>query len=361
MNTMNRRFAILVSAAVVTLGFGCGHDEPDRSRAELEPLTVTVAAVEARSEARPIEVRGIVQPTRQSAVSSRVAGPVIALHVNAGSQVRKGQVLLEIDPQASQGQLAQSEGALAQAQAALALAERNFERFEALYAEKAVAEQELDMSRKQYEQAKGAVEQAKGAVQTAASVAQESAVRAPFSARIVATRVEVGDLATPGRPLVELESLGSQQIWLAVRESDISRVSEGGTIEVGIDALPELGVISGAVEEIVPSADPATHTFTVKVGLGAVRVPSGFSGKGLISGDIIDRLVVPVTAVHQRGGLELVVVRAEDGTARTRAVTTGSSLENGRIEILSGLDAGDEVVLDAPGPLTDGTPLEIAR
>ena len=120
-------------------------------------------------------------------------------------------------------------------------------------------------------------------------------------------------------------------------------------------------MLRGSVVEIVPSADPATHTFTVKVGLGDTMVSSGLSGRATFSGDRTDRLVVPVGAVHRRGGLELVVVRAQDGTARTRAVTTGDTLKNDRIEVLSGLNAGETVAVNAPGPVADGTPLEVER
>jgi hypothetical protein len=115
------------------------------------------------------------------------------------------------------------------------------------------------------------------------------------------------------------------------------------------------------VAEIVPSADPATHTFTVKVDLGAVEIRSGLSGRAFFSGDAGDRLIVPASAVHHRGGLELVVVRAADGGARTRAVTTGARLDGGRVEILSGLDEGEDVATDLPAPVADGTPLEVTR
>ena len=359
MNARNRSFIMLVPIVVLVLSSGCGHDEPTHVGTALEPLQVKTAAVELLSGARPIEVRGTVQPARQAVVSSRAMGPVVALNVQAGDTVSKGRLLLEIQPAASDGQVAQAEGALAQAKAGLALAERNHQRFQALHAEKAASDLELDLARMQYEQANGAVAQAEGAVKTASSIAEDSEVRAPFAARVVATMVEVGDLAAPGRPLVQLESIGGQQIWLAVRESDISRVPKGGDVGVEIDARPDLGVVRGTVAEIVPSADPATHTFTVKVGLGDTVVASGVSGRAIISGDTTDRLVVPTGAVHRRGGLELIVVRADDGTARTRAVTTGNTLEGGRIEILSGLSQGETVAVNAPGPVADGTPLEV--
>lgn len=361
MNARNRRFAILVPIVAMTMSYGCGHDEPHHAVGQLETIAVQTAEVEVMSEAKSIDVRGIVQPGRQAMISSRAMGPVVALRVRAGDTVSKGQTLLEIQPAQSEGQLAQAKGALAQAEAALSLAKRNYQRFQALRDENASSELELDMARMQYEQASGAVAQAQGAVQTASSVANESSVRAPFTARVVSTMVEVGDLAAPGRPLVQLESIGGQQIWLSVRESDIARVAEGDEVDVVIDSRSDLGTLQGRVEEIVPSADPATHSFTVKVGLGDVRVPSGLFGRAAISGDSTDRLVVPVSAVHRRGGLELVVVRSEDGTARTRAVTTGGTLDDDRIEILSGLRGGDVVAINAPGPVADGTPLEVSQ
>ncbi len=349
----------MVLLAVAVFATGCRNEEAKRAALALQPVTATVAPVERLEESRPIPVYGTVQPTRQAFVSSRVMGPVVAVHVTAGEVVRKGQPLVSIAPQTIQGQVAQAKGALAQAEAALALAERNFHRFQALHEQKAASDLELDMARMQYERAKGAVEQARGAVQAAESVADEAVVRAPFDARVVDKLVEVGDLAAPGRPLVRLESLTGRKIWLTVREADIRRVHEGDRLAVRFDTRPDLGEVEGVVDEIVSAADPATHTFTVKVALEGVDVPSGISGRALLPGDVVERLVVPASAVHRRGGLELVVVRGEDGKARTRAVTTGARLPDGRVEILSGLEAGEQVAVDLPGPVADGTPLEV--
>ena len=360
MNTRTSITAAVVVAVSLTLA-ACGSHEAELSEAELTPVSVALAAVERSSDATAIEVRGTVQPTRQASLSSRVMGPVVSVKVRAGDKVATGQTLIEIQAETSDGQLAQAGGALAQAKAGLALAERNYQRYKALHAESAASELELDMARMQYEQALGAVTQAEGAVQAATSVASESVVKAPFAARVVRTMVEVGDLASPGRPLVLIESREGQQIWLDVREADIQRLAIGDEIAVRLDARPELGAVTGTIREIEPSADPTTHTTTVKADLGELQVPSGLSGRAAIAGDAGDRLFAPSTAVHRRGGLELVVVRADDGTARTRAVTTGVDLDDGRIEILSGLDEGDLVAVDLLAPVSDGTPLEVTR
>jgi RND family efflux transporter MFP subunit len=358
MNT--RRFFMWMPLVVLTaIGAGCGHHEAELAQADLEPISVATDTVETFTASDTIEVRGLVQPARQSFVSSRVMGPVVNINVAAGDTVKKGAALLQIEPATAEGQVNQAQGALAQAKAALALAERNHQRYEALHGEGAASDLELDMAKMQLDQARGAVRQAEGAVQAASSVADDAHVRAPFAARVIDTLVEVGDMAAPGRPLVRVESLGGQQLWLTVREADIHRLKHGDRLLVTFDARPDLGSIESTVSEVAPSADPATHTFTVKVDLGDTKIATGVSGRAQLTGDSRERLVIPASAVHHRGGLELVVVRAEDGTARTRAVTTGKELSDGRIEVLSGLNAGETIAVDAAAPVPDGTPLEV--
>jgi len=162
-------------------------------------------------------------------------------------------------------------------------------------------------------------------------------------------------------------------------EVDFGLVELGLELPIQLDARPDLGTINGRVAEILPSADPMTHSFTIKVDLrldgagSGSGIASGMSGRAKIAGAPVDRLVIPEVAVHRRGGLELVVIRAPDGTARTRAVTLGepfapaeaaaaaATAEGGTmIEILSGLAEGEQVLVDAPGPVADGTPVEVA-
>mgnify|MGYP003574196643 CR=1 FL=1 len=350
--------ALTILAAAV-LAAGCGGHEAERAEANLPPVKSRLETVSTRTDSRAIELYGTVQPARQSFVSSRVMGPVVAIHVQPGDVVKKGRPLLEIEPASTEGQLSQAQGALAQAQAALSLAEKNYRRYETLHQGKAASDLELDMARMQYEQAQGAVDQAEGAVKSARSLAGEASVAAPFNARVVEKLAEVGDLAAPGRPLIRLESLSGRQVWLTVREADIHRVTAGQTIGVRFDARPELGLVQGTVDEVAPAADPGTHTFTVKVGLEGVDVSSGSSGRGYLPGEITERIVIPETAVHRRGGLELAVILGEDGTSRTRAVTTGRTFDDGGVEVLSGLAEGDRVLVDAPGPMPDGTPVEV--
>jgi RND family efflux transporter MFP subunit len=330
---------------IAVLLAACG--QPPGERSDSPPaVRASLAKVERTAVPRSVELPGTVEAERTADASSRVVALVTAVRVGVGDAVRRGQVLVEIDPQTTAGQVSQARGGLAQAQAALALAERNYERFQALAASQAASELELDMARTQYEQAKGAVQQAKGAVSAASSVAAESRVVAPFDGRVTAKMVEVGDLAAPGKPLVQIESAGARRLAVAVPESAFAaaRPKPGDRIAVALDSRPDLGRFQGTVAEVAPAADPMAHAVVVKIALGRADVPAGAYGRAWLATGERQALSIPSNAVLRQGGTSLVVVRDEKGAALSRVVTLGDELAGGRVEVLSGL-AGGETVL----------------
>jgi RND family efflux transporter MFP subunit len=272
---------------------------------------------------------------------------VTSIPVRMGDQVRKGQLLLEIDPQVSQGQLSQARGALGQAQAALSLAQRNFERFQALAEQDAASELELDMARMQYEQTMGAVEQAEGAVAAASAVASDNRVVAPFEGRVVRRMVEVGDLAAPGRPLLMLESSGARRLATFVPESLAARagLQVGTELQVAIDSRPDLGRLQAQVVEMTPGADPASHSYQVKLALPAEGLPTGAAGRAWVPTEPESVVSVPTDSILRQGGMTLVVLRTDEGEASPRIVTLGRDLGDGRIEVLSGLGGGESLLV----------------
>ena len=336
---------------ILLLATACGgHQAPPPS--EQAPVTIEadLAVAQRSEEPRTVELFGLVEAEKTAAISARVMAMVTAVHVQAGEAVRRGQSLLEIDPQAADGQLAQARGALAQARAALALAERNHARFEALAATDAASQLELDMARMQHEQARGAVEQAEGAVAAAASVAADSRVEAPFPGRVTRRMVEVGDLAAPGRPLLTIESEGGQRLALMVPETVMARAAleVGDELEVRIDTRPDLGALRAPVVERTPGADPVSHAFQVEVALPPAGIPSGASGRARVEVERRTVVSVPRGAVLRQGGLSLVVVRDEQGGLSSRVVTLGDALPDDRLEVLSGLAGGESVAVGLP-------------
>ena len=370
---MNRQPTTLLFLLLLTPALllpGCAGDEAGETEpAPARTLSASVAQAERLEVPRTIDLYGTVEADRTAAVSSRVMAQVTAVHVAAGDTVRRGQALLEIDPQAAQGQVGQARGALAQAQAALALAERNYNRFQALAASDAASDLELDMARMEYGRAQGAVEQAQGAVAAASSVASDSRVTAPFDGRVVRRMVEVGDLAAPGRPLMTIESATARRAAIEVPESAVATagLAVGSPVDVRLDAQPGLGVLHGQVVEMSPGADPMAHAYTVKVSLPAgesrpaeALLPTGSAVRASVPVGRRETVAVPAQAVLARGGLDLVVVVGDDGGTSSRAVTVGPPLPDGRLEILSGLQGGETVVLGLAAVPPAGTEVTAA-
>jgi RND family efflux transporter MFP subunit len=352
--------AVLVALGGVTMACG-GHEAA--TAMDVGSVQARVAKAGMVTAPTTVELYGSVEAGRSVAVSSRVMASVTAVSVNAGDAVKTGQGLVEIDPQTAKGQEAQARGALAQAQAGLALASRNFERFKALHEKGAASDLELDMVRMQHEQALGAVQQAQGAVDAASSVARESRVVAPFAGRVVSRMVEIGDLAAPGRPLVMLESEKGRRLAVAVPESAAlaAGLKSGSEVSVTIDGLGRDRVLAGKVAEMSPGADPAAHTFLVKLDLGDVEVSTGATGRARLTTGQRQVVEVPLQAVLAPGGLSLVVVRDAQGLARTRAVTLGATLAGDKVEVLSGLRGDEDVLVGLATPPADGARVEEVR
>lgn len=343
-----------LSAAILLTACGGSHEKAAGGEAPAPVLAATAKAELSETPGR-VELYGTVESDKSAAVSSRVMAAVVAVPVSEGDLVKAGDVLVEIDPQTAKGQEAQARGALAQAKAALSLAERNHQRFQELRKKNACSELELDMARMQFEQATGAVEQAQGAVEAASSVARESRVVAPFAGRVTRKMVDPGELAAPGRPLVMLESATGRRLAISVPESLVSSsgLAVGRTLRVTIDSRPELLDLTGKVVEMSPGADPASHTFAAKLELSGGSVRTGFTGRALLETKARKAVLVPKSAVLPQGGMSFVVVRDDQGKARSRAVTTGGETGD-RVEILSGLAGGETVLLGLGAVPRDG-------
>lgn len=352
---MKLRILFLAASLAAYFVTGCSHDS-ELASASVATLQARTAEVIESAVPRIISVRGTIQAEDDAVLSSRATGPVIRERVGLGDYVRKGDVLLEIDERMNNGMLAQAQGALAQAQAAEALAATNLRRFQSLYESQACSQLELDMAIMQHETAAGAVKQGQGAVSAAAAVANESTIRAPFDGIIVEKFVNVGDLVAPGRPLVRMQTKTGRDLAFTVRSADAAQVSVGSTVSCKLDNLDH--EVQATITELSPSADPMTHTISIKARLNdADSLAAGFTATAELQGELTKSMLAPRSALYITGGLQLVTVVDSAGAARTRAVTVGRH-RGESFEVLSGLAAGEIVVLDRVGPIKEGTRVE---
>jgi RND family efflux transporter MFP subunit len=283
-------------------------------------------------------------------------------------EARIGQIEAGID-QADRA-VAQTEAGIEQADAAIAQAEAGVER-----------------ARSQVSQADAAIEQAQGAVdQAEASIAQARAgveqaqasqeqtianldygtVKAPFDGVVTRKHTEVGAMAGPGQPLVTLESTEKLRFSAAIPESFVKQVRQGDNFEVEFDAIDR--VVSGQVTQIIPSADPTAHNFTVKIALEyEPDLIPGMFGRIRLSarpsvgeqGAYWSALGVPKAAIVERMGITG-VYKVVDDRARFQAIATGSETGD-RVEVFSGLERGDRVILQPSTDLKDGTTVTVTN
>jgi RND family efflux transporter MFP subunit len=211
---------------------------------------------------------------------------------------------------------------------------------------------QVDVRKKDVEVASAQVHQASAAVRSAEVGLSYTKVTAPFDGRVVGRMVDPGTMASPGVPLLAIEG-GDPLLEAVVPERHLGGAAVGRTVDVQIDALGGRA-IKGTVVETVPKGDATTHSFTVKIGLGHdPALKAGMFGTAVLPTGSVKRIFVPATAVWESDGLELVYALNSDGTARLRIVTLGEA-SGGRVEVLSGLSAGDRIVVGDRSGVSDG-------
>jgi RND family efflux transporter MFP subunit len=304
-----------------------------------------------------IEATGTVRAAQSAQLASQVMGTITRVNVHEGDAVRRGQVLITIDEaqskaayQSATAGLQASQQAIAAADADYALAESTMKRYQMLYDKKSVSPQEYDEVKTKLAAAKARCDaahassaQAEAAVSEANTAVGFARIRAPFDGLIIAKLVDAGAMATPGVPLLTLEDPSRFRLEAAVDESQIGAVRLGTSVAVVIDSLGHQ-VITGKVVQIVPAADPASRTFTVKIDLPSnEQIRSGLFGRARFPHGERQSILVPQTALLHRGQLDAVYVVGKDQIASLRYVTLGKP-SAGDIEVLSGLESSERVV-----------------
>ena len=328
---------------------GCNNQE-EHKKSEVPQLpTLSVVVEEVREErARSrIEVVGTLEAVERASISARIAGQIIELPVVLGSRVEKGDLLLKI----SAGEISAK---VLQAEAQLSQARRNLARETKLQKQGASTQETVNSL-------KDGVNIATAAYQEAKTMLDYTSITAPFSGTITQKIANIGDLASPGKPLLHIENGEELQVLARVPEALLLKIATGDTLPVQIPAASLL--LIGEVAEVAPAADPLSRTAAVKI-----NIPSGpdlrvgqFARIGLEGADE-STLMLPQSAVLARGQMDLVFVVEQPGKiARMRIVTTGA-VYDGEVEILSGLDPGElAVVSPNVALLQDGQPLDISR
>jgi RND family efflux transporter MFP subunit len=387
-NQIKRTLFVSLFYALFTLATaGCGEKtEQDALTAKgTGPIIVAVAQALPVSQTILYEAVGTVQAQETATVSSKLMGTVEAIVVREGDVVKAGELLVRLDERQVDAQFHQAESALAEsrqaeaaagaarlsAQAGAEQAGLEYERQKTLLEGEATTRQQFEAVEARYKQAVAALSQAEAGKEAARRRVQQAEaalasslvsradakVTAPFDGRIAAKLVDVGDLARPGGPLLVVEKAGPYRVDFLVPETYIHWVKTGQKVAVNIPAAADTP-IDGEVMVVVPSADEASRTFVVKVGLAAhPMVNAGMFARGALSIGDENMILIPQTALVAQGQLTGVFVVEKDKIARYRLIRVGKTMGE-RVEVLSGLKPGDSFVIK-PGPaLVSGVSVE---
>jgi RND family efflux transporter MFP subunit len=328
-----------LSLAVLLSLVGCSRHASEQSANARPTVDVHVGKVTLDAQARTQEVAGTVRPFARAVVSARIMGVVAKSRLALGEHFQAGAVLVTLQADETQARVDQTRAALRQA-------ERDYTRESALAAKGASTDETVRTAADQRDQARAALVQA-------GTMLSYTKITAPFSGVITGEFVKPGDLASPGTPLFEIQGMDHMRVEAGVPEN-LPALPVGRPV-----AVTWLGQkVEGTLVETSPASDPLTRTRLVKVELpaGAAVGPGQFV-RLLWPDGHADSLSIPDDAVVTFGQMEQVFV-VSDGRAHLRLVKTGARAA-GRVEIFSGLNAGETVVVEPPAGLRDGDSVKI--
>ena len=388
--------AALAVASVLSLGaLACSTQAKGTSDngkpAAADPLSVKTATVESKPLERFLRVTGSLVADEQAEVSAETAGRVVATPVERGTRVAAGTLLVRISAAETSAQLQEAEANASQiearlglhagqsfnpetvpdvmnAKAALDLAQAEFDRIKSLLDQKVVSQSEYDQRRTQVEAARQQHQSAKnmaeqsfrslGAARARVALAQkgldDTLVRAPFDGVVAERLVSVGDYVARGTRVATVVRVDPLRVELTVPESSVSLVQIGQHVRLTVDAYPG-EEFDATVRFVSPALRSDQRALTVEA---VSKNPDGRLKPGLFATAMIrqtsatEGLLVPITAIETVAGTSRVYV-VKNGMAEERIVTTGEKVGD-RIEITSGVAAGEAVAAEPRGRLTDG-------
>ena len=384
--------ALLILLMLWLSGTFLGKVKPGPPAAKSKPPRLATVRVELREFPLIAEQVGTIRSRTQARIASRIMAQVNEILVHEGSRVEApgkggddGTLLATLDDREIQARMHQAQSqveaadramkaaksrlkaAVAQAEAAQARRQQavwDYQHYEDLYRKKAATGQKIQQMQAQQEvaesQAQAADQEVKAAgddvkrmearlqetqaaVRAARTMLSYTEIRAPFSGRVIQKMINVGDMVTPGQPLFLLDVAAQPQLHAYIAESLIFHLKAGQILTVEIDALSK--TLEGSVAEIVPQAEPGSRTTLVKIALAPLpELVSGLYGRVAIPYGAYRALVIPTAAVKEVGQLHLVTVMDMDGYPHRRFVTLGQ-VHDGLVEVLTGLQEGEEVAL----------------
>lgn len=287
------------------------------------------------------EAVGTVEAAETIDVAPQLDGRILQMEVGVGAEVKAGDVLFRLDDRNLKARVAQAQAGVSAAGAVADQANAALERVNRLFKLEAATAEQQEAAIAAASRAEAGVSQAQQAVLEAQTFLSYAIVQSPVDGVVAERLADAGDLALPGQVALRINGGVTMDFVAAIRESRIEGVEVGSEVQVD---FPTPGLrVTAVLHELRPAADPATRSFTIKAGLPIMKLlRPGMYGKLMLQTGELQVTVIPSAAVSRVGQLETVMVQS-DGSWRRRYVRSGDELEDGFIEILSGLSDGETI------------------
>lgn len=366
---MTRLFLLMTVYLILA---ACG-DRIEPGRTEDQPAAVsglTTMVVQPVAVPARYALPGTLESVDRGLLTARIPGQVARIQVAKGQVVKAGDILLTLNGetatsalQSASSTLTATTRRLAEAETNLKLAEATYARFVKLRDAGAVTPYEFDRIQAERDTAAERLGAARAAVaasraqrNSAKTMAEQATIRAPYAATVAGILVDAGTTVMPGTPLLQLDRSGPLLVRVAIPESLATRHQLGDRFRVEIPTLAK--EVSATLTELLPNADPGSRTIMAWLALPEDQTfKNGFFARVLLTeGPDVTTLMIPTQAIVTRGQLHGVYV-VEEGILHYRLVRTGT-VYGAQVEILSGLNAGEEIVAKDPEKARNGAPLE---
>jgi len=333
---MNRRIKVAIIVVTLALVTGCGK-KTEKANATRIAMPVTVSIAKIGDVKKTIAVSGRLEGEKDVYIAPEMPGTIAKLYAREGDRVKKGETLVEMKPEN-----------LEQVKAQYDNAKKTFDRMKSLLADGAISQQQYDGAKAGYQAAKAAYEQIK----------RNTKLTAPFSGIVVSRYFDENDMFAPGyKPgILRLAKIDKMRLTVRFGEMDFPKLQEGLKVIVSIDAYPD-STFTGKLIRLSPGADPLSGTFTGEI---EIDNPHNLLTTGLYaSGKVIYQeedsvLTVPASALLPDSTIFIL----KDGTAHEHKAKVGMT-DTDAIEILSGIQQGDTVVVDGNIGLRDGMTVKV--
>ena len=314
-------------------------------QAQSSSNALATVAVERRAMAETILLDGVIEAVQQSTMSAQTSGKVLKLPFDVDDSVRPGDLIVQLEDSEQRARVSQARAAISEASAALSDAKQRFARIESVHQRGLVSRQEFDQARNNLAAAQARGERAEAGMVEAREQLSYTRIEAPYGGILTERHVEIGESVSPGQAL--LSGLSLEQLRVVVdlpqRYAASARAERQATVTLSDGRVLKTGDMT-----FYPYANEKTHTFRLRM---ALSEPNGSLFPGMlvkvgVPVGSVETLLVPASSLSQRGELRAVYVMDSQGTPRLRQVRTGR-VAHGEIEILAGVSAGEQVVVNA--------------